>query len=111
MNTDNIVPFIRGRSSARSSPRGPSHAHDPDELLHKLRWKRLEKTDQEAGRLIVRFYPDNAKAIAGSLLEDNEREKRTIHPDSRRACRRVNSARGFREKFRKDHRANHRVAR
>jgi hypothetical protein len=81
MSTDNVVPFTRIRSGARSS-RGPSHAYDPDELLRILRGtKRLEKHDQailveNLGQLIVQFYPDNAKAIARSILEDNERDKR-----------------------------------
>jgi hypothetical protein len=80
MNTDNVVPFIRTTSSARSPLR--NHPHDPDELLRTLnRTKRLDKTDQailvdNLGQLIVKFYPDNAKAIARNLLEDNEREKR-----------------------------------
>jgi hypothetical protein len=82
MNTDNVIPFTRSRNSARLSPRGRTHAHDPDELLRTLHGtKRLEKSDQailvdNLGQLIVQFYPDNAKAIARSLLEDNEREKR-----------------------------------
>jgi hypothetical protein len=80
MSSDNVVPFTRYRSGARSSPRGPSH--DPDELLRTLhRTKRLQKADQEVlvdnlGQLIMHFYPENAKTIARSLLEDNEREKR-----------------------------------
>lgn len=80
MSSDNFVPFTRYRSGARSLPQGPSH--DPDELLRTLHaTKRLERTDQEIlvdnlGQLIVHFYPENAKAIARGLLEDNEREKR-----------------------------------
>jgi hypothetical protein len=80
MSSDNVVPFTRYRSGARASPRGPSY--DPDELLRTLHYtKRLQKTDQEIlvdnlGQLIVHFYPENAKPIARSLLEDNEREKR-----------------------------------
>lgn len=80
MSSNNVVPFTRHRSGARSSARGPSH--DPDELLRTLHGtKRLQKTDQEIlvdnlGQLIVHFYPENPKTIARSLLEDNEREKR-----------------------------------
>lgn len=82
MSTDNVVPFTRSRSGVRSSQRGPGHAYDPDELLRTLRGtKRLEKQDQailveNLGQLIALFYPDDPKAVARSLLKDNEREKR-----------------------------------
>ena len=43
--------------------------------------RRLGKTDQgmlvdNLGQLIMHFFPENAKAMARRLLEDNEREKR-----------------------------------
>lgn len=59
MNADDVVPFTRCRSSTRSSPRNPGHAHDPNELLCTLhRMKRSEKTEQAIlvdtlGQLIV----------------------------------------------------------
>ena len=80
MSRDNVFPFPRDRGGGRSSPRGPSH--DPDELLCALHGtKRLQKADQEIlvenlGQLILHFYPENAKAVARGLLEENEREKR-----------------------------------
>ena len=80
MSSSNVVPFTGNRKSARSSHRG--EAQDPDALLQKLRGtKRLAKSDQailveNLGQLITRFDADNAKEIARSVLEENEREKR-----------------------------------
>ena len=68
--------------NARSSSSGSWLGPRGDELLRALHGtKRLKKTDQailvdNLGQLIMQFYPEKATAVARSLLEDNEREKR-----------------------------------
>ena len=79
MTNENVVPFIRNRSNSHSPGRG---SQEPELLLQKLRdTKRLAKSDQAVlvenlGQFIVQFDPENAKEIARSVLEENEREKR-----------------------------------
>jgi hypothetical protein len=82
MNDGNVISFTRNGSSARSSRRGDGYSQEPDVMLGNLRsTKRLAKSDQAVlvenlGRLIVELGADNARTIARSVLEENEREKR-----------------------------------
>jgi hypothetical protein len=87
-DNSNVVDFAARQSkvsrqqSARSAEQDAHRLNEANQLLHKLRnTKRLLKPDQSAivgnlGRLIADFGFTDRKAIALSLLEKNEHDKR-----------------------------------